>query len=861
MKKKFSKILGVGLTIALLSSLMVVAAPVSALSQPVVTFDPGAPGPGTVHDDISVNGTYIIQFDVVEEIPNDGTGTISIRFPTDYDNQIGTFADDEVQVVSTAGFGVANLATDANSTLAAANVSVADLGGDDRWVVTINVDGLTNAIGEGATVRVTLGGRKIINPDTAGDYTLEVQTSEEFIFWVTSAPFTIGAPTIATPPGVVNLYNPDGVIMAEPYTGDSAIADALADAGDGWMIKVGPGEYDGAITINEDVTIEATGTAAETIIDGAVTISFIPFPFGGPTLKGFTLDDAVTVTGDDISIEDCIFDGGLFGPATALTINGAANDVTVSGCSFDEITDGTTLGILIDEGDVTISNCTFTVEEDTQAMTINSTDGGTGGTLVEDCTFTGSSGTGIVIEEDATISGNTFDSLEWAIDADNGTITIDGNTIMNTATASFLTAGIGIDIADGALGEVTVTNNNLTDNELAMEVNAGADNVTVMFNSFAGNTDHIALAFGETLLAANNWWGSADGPAAGTLAPIGPPGTLPGTFITEPVLGSESTGGEVVANRTLLDAEATNGVSVTADVAVGQISVANYDANPQDATPYPALGFWDVYIAAPGAAQEVTARFYSADINADTVAYVWGQLQGAWLECSNQGVNLFGGYVWVTMEEEGDLTPTVPTIQDLSGTVFTLVASEPAPAALEVDLTLPTLGAYDVPLQPVLTWAENAEAVLYEVALAEDPSFEIPEWTYSVDDNFYKVEDTDALKYSTTYYWRVRLLTSEPEVVGSGRSARWSVDAGPWSTGVFTTMAEPVVTAPVEAEPQEPPQVTVEAPQVTVNPPTVTVQPSEGPAIPEYILWIIVVVGAVLVIALIVLIVRTRLVV
>lgn len=72
-----------------------------------------------------------------------------------------------------------------------------------------------------------------------------------------------------------------------------------------------------------------------------------------------------------------------------------------------------------------------------------------------------------------------------------------------------------------------------------------------------------------------------------------------------------------------------------------------------------------------------------------------------------------------------------------------------------------------------------------------------------------------------------------------------------WSTGIFTTEAEPVEAAPTT--------ITTPAPKVdvTVEPAKVTVEPS-APVIPDYMLWIIIAVGAVLIIALIVLIVRTR---
>jgi hypothetical protein len=141
----------------------------------------------------------------------------------------------------------------------------------------------------------------------------------------------------------------------------------------------------------------------------------------------------------------------------------------------------------------------------------------------------------------------------------------------------------------------------------------------------------------------------------------------------------------------------------------------------------------------------------------------------------------------------------------------------------------PEVGATGVSLTPTLTWTEYAEATSYEVAVAEDETFAILDVSHSATETFYKVEK--ALKYSTTYYWRVR------------------AEGGEWATGVFTTMAEPEEpTPPVVIEPTPPTEVTV----VEV--------PVQGPpqAIPNWMLLTIIGIGAVLVIALIVLIVRTR---
>jgi hypothetical protein len=144
----------------------------------------------------------------------------------------------------------------------------------------------------------------------------------------------------------------------------------------------------------------------------------------------------------------------------------------------------------------------------------------------------------------------------------------------------------------------------------------------------------------------------------------------------------------------------------------------------------------------------------------------------------------------------------------------------------------PEVGATGVSITPTLTWTPSEGADSYEVAVAEDPTFAILDFSHTTENTFFKGEET--LKYSTTYYWRVRGIEDGT--------------AGPWVEGVFTTEAEPVEpTPPVVIEPTPPSEVkVVEVP---------VVQPQ---AIPDYLLWAIIAIGAILIIALIVLIVRTR---
>ena len=157
----------------------------------------------------------------------------------------------------------------------------------------------------------------------------------------------------------------------------------------------------------------------------------------------------------------------------------------------------------------------------------------------------------------------------------------------------------------------------------------------------------------------------------------------------------------------------------------------------------------------------------------------------------------------------------------------------------------PAVGATDVSLTPTISWTPYEGAVKYEVQLSEDPTFAILDVSASSANAFYLVDDS--LKKSTAYYWRARGVTRE-----AYQEVKTWIPAitGPWVTGMFVTMGEPMV---------EEPTVIVE--QAPVQPPTVKIVevPISTPApIPAALLWAIIVIGAVLVIALIVLIVRTR---
>ena len=174
------------------------------------------------------------------------------------------------------------------------------------------------------------------------------------------------------------------------------------------------------------------------------------------------------------------------------------------------------------------------------------------------------------------------------------------------------------------------------------------------------------------------------------------------------------------------------------------------------------------------------------------------------------------------------------------------VVEEVVVSAKAVSLQSPALGSVDVPIMPTFVWTEMDDAIRYEIAVSELADFSILDWSTTEDGIFYKTET--ALAYGTTYYWRVRGVTDEPP------AKRKAAIGGPWEVGIFTTeskavASEPTIITVTEPAPPAP------APEVKVVEVPVPAAPA---AIPSFLLWTIIVIGAVLIIALIVLIVRTR---
>jgi len=854
LKRKFSRILGVGLVVMLLFSLLTIPA-LATISGVTLAVTPVT---------ISSAATYTITFNA--GAPVAAGGTITVTFPTGVNIAGVTNAvDADVTVASTAGIGGAGSA-------GAAQPSGSTVVGQVLTITTVT------AFGSGSLVQVKVL-TNIFNPGTIGTYSLTVATSAETTAVATPS-FTTTAPTILPLPGVVERYNSVGVLMQQTNVIQTAIG--AASAGD--SIMVGPGTYDEDLTIAVSVTLQ--GNAATTIIKdtnadstgGMVTITLVGTATTGVVLDGFTISgdiggaNALTITGSKVTVRNCIFTkAGIATTAVAQTLVSYAPAAlpalasTITNCVFD-----TTLGTLVDTGiaiaaganaiGLTVSNSTFTVDGaiGLEDSAINTSGVGTAllPIVISSNNITGASGIGVTVTAGvATVSDNTLTGLNQAINVVAGTATITGNSIDACGLVVSTTAPVGKAAINVTLATaLSITNNSITNspNDIIQIIDS-SENINMMFNNLSDNAigiDNDDADTTKTLNATHNWWGMTTGPATGFNLTAGAVNNTTG------YLGGEATGNftNTVGALSLLT-RTTVGVDVipnSALVAGGIIGVANYSANPQDATPLPALagGFYDVYVTEPAAVYtSILIKFYNANITANTTIYVWGTIAGGWVPVTGTtGVNLYEGYAFTTVT-----TTTTPSITGLAGTPFALCEAPVAALAAPTSM-IPTSGTTDASLTPTFSWAAVTGAAGYYFELADNTNFVAP--LVKLDGDFGRLVVTayhyaPGLDYSSAYYWRVKSVSGTVDAGTLAESA--------WLSGIFVTMDEAEEPAPpiVITETPAPEIIIEQTPAPIIQPVVEVITPPATPITPAWI-YVIIGVGAVLVISLLVLIVRTR---
>jgi len=811
MKRKFSKILGVGLTLALLASLLLTAAPVSALTQPSVSLD---------DYEISADAVYTITFQVVKALAVGDQ--IVVTFPTGTDiTGITTGADADVTIGASSGIGVpASAATDAGS-------------GTVEQVLTITVPDMDPeegeyGIGAGATVQLVIGTdvaeppvtAHIVNPDDIGDYTLTVATQTDVPVVkeaaVTSTAYSITAPVIPVLPGIVQQFNAAGILMAQD-TGDSAISDMLETAKAGYTIVVGPGEYlDPTIDIVsalEGLTLKSSAGAEDTTIVGTISISAAEVIVDGFTVEhsgsGISIGAAdVTVQNNILTAESCVM---------GIVVSTSATGATISGNELD-------------------INSTMYVQ-------------GSGHTL-SDNAF--GAGINLHTTSEITITGNTIidaegDSINFIEGGTYYDILIEDNIISGTTGT-----GVAAIYVRGNVTKLQILDNDITDNECdGIIIDAEAtweDGNVIKFNTITGNEDY-GINSAVNVDATFNWWGTdvaAD--IAAMIAGTGIVTYAPFLVDTAEAVFSASAvvAGITETPVTSLDAKTAVGVkvSVANATAVDTIVLVKYIANPEEDIA-DAIAFFDVYVA--GVTPDVeadeptaTIKFYAGDAN--TEVYVWSADTDMWVGPLDADFSVYGGYVYITVDAAL-----------LAGTPFALVGVVPEAEEIGAPKILaPVTGDDTVSLTPVFAWGAVTDAEGYYFELADNVNFVTP--IIQLDGEMGRLFVTayayvGELEYSTAYYWRVKAVSGafNPWIQWT-QDAHFDVESD-WASGVFITMDEP--------EEELPPVVVEEAPPVIIEPIVEVITPAATEVTPGWI-YVIIAVGGVLVIALLVLIVRTR---
>ena len=211
-------------------------------------------------------------------------------------------------------------------------------------------------------------------------------------------------------------------------------------------------------------------------------------------------------------------------------------------------------------------------------------------------------------------------------------------------------------------------------------------------------------------------------------------------------------------------------------------------------------------------------------------------------------------YWWEVRAVSTDPNTALNNIDSRWSTGWSFITSLPTVVGTATIPFSPLQGQQGVPVTTSFSWPAVSGATSYDFVIADSSvsgntsatPFSIIDYGDTTAINAYTPQTS--LKYDTTYFWEVRADSATAQ--------------GPWTVNEFTTESMPASTTATATAPVVTPTIIVTAPTQPVVTPTITVvnsgTTSSSPVIPTYLLWLVIVVGAVLVIAVIVLIVRTR---
>jgi hypothetical protein len=739
-------------------------------------------------------------------------------------------------------------------------------------------------IGAGAIIQLTFN--NIVNPSTIGAFGVTVATASETTA-VASNTITTTAPTILPVPGIITVWNSAGIELAQTTDFNVALTAVTA----GGTIKLAAGTYNTNWSANANLALSMTIQGTDPSAANVILMCTAPWALTGKTVvvNALTIDGsgpgALTIQNGSASGSDTI--SGCILQKGTLTVNDAAGTVcTLSNDTFTTKTGGS-VGLTATTP-ATVTGCTFNVAGTSWGISAAAN------VTVTGSTFTGVAettdtylGNGISVTGGAgnAISTSTFTGLTNALTVNGGTAMANffSNTVTNCGEASppALTATdqttSAIIITSAGVNGVNIYGNTITNGTYyVLSVAAGQDgNVNFYQNTLTGNAKVASNDdLNSTLMLTKNWWGGAANVPANVKNVAGTTAGL--TFA--PALGAapSATAFAISGN---LSASATVGVTVSgvgnadAPYEIGATALAGNPTAIAIPSADTATKYFDVYgqtATGGNLTTGATIDFYgttaSPVVNTATsqsAVLFYNPTTGMWVNAGGI-VNTFGNYVEIYLGS-GQAGTAGMSLAQFNGTPFVLVTvaiplGGVAPTATPL---YPVNGAVNVPVANLtFTWpAVSGSGVTYQFALAQASAntsaneFAILDYSDNTMTNAEPSQET--LAYNTVYWWEVRAVTMN----SSGGIAA----TGPWSIQMFTTMPMPTTTTNTPAV-----TITQTNTSVIVTQPVTTVQSTvtsvvitqttgtSSPAIPSYLLWAVIAVGAILVIAVIVLIVRTR---
>jgi len=877
MKSKMLKIFGVVAIIATLAATLV-AAPTMALSQPSVSM--AAFDVNNAAGVISAKNVYTVSF--TAGAPVAAGGHIVIQFPAGTNiSSISNLANGDVTVAALAGIGGGpiNPAVPATSSISGAYPAAQTL------TITLPVG---SSIGTGSLVAVTIGSiannDAVVNPTSAGSQTtLTVSTTNNvgtvIEAAVTAAPYSITNPTIGALPGVAKLYNSANILIQ--HSNSIAAVLALASTSTSstpYTITLTAGTYaESDVVAFPYVTIKAdTGVDPSTVIlqpqapaPGGTIINADHVTVSNVTIDSSVGSFTVGAGATNFTLSNVTFlaqptTGTINTNYTLLGVNAAATPGTITGCTFNVTGVYTTLGISAQALN-TISSSTFNV--DAGGTAISDTTAGANLTISK-ITVAGTTGIGFsATTGTSTIDSSKFTNLDQAIVFSGTELGVTNNTIDTCGNATNLTPAIAIN-NPVANPWVFVSSNKLTNSPYYVATVPVADAAQVFFvlNDLSGSVKAFnnvsAVSTSTAIDATNNFWGSVD-PTSSSVNSVAVNYTpklsaAPGAGTANNVVG-----GVGVTTNSITNATIGATVAIVTSAAVPQtanmVAVAAYAANPVPSIALPTgvsalQSFFDVLVSS-GQATATTDNAVitlsgttAKPITADSVVCMYNATTGTWSVVPTSAANPFANTIQATV-----------AVNQLGGTPFAIAVKPSVPANVVVADATPAQGAINVdPTNVNFTWdavtvsatGTTSGATGYNFALANadeqtgNSHFGVLAYSAKTDINAATV--AIALKYDATYYWEVQPYNA--------------AGTGAWTVFVFKTEAQPTTTTAAPPVTVTQTQVTITQPQATSTQVIVTAPPSPAPvqAIPSYLIWAVIAVGAILIIVVIVLIVRTR---